>query len=854
MLISATAMAQTTVTGNVRDDAGEPIIGATVREVGTQNATVTDFDGNFSVKVSNENATLSISYVGFQTQEVKLAGRKTVSLSLKSDDELLDEVVVVGYGVQKKKLVTGATVQVKGDDITKLNTTQALGALQSQTPGVNIQSVSGQPGDGFKVSIRGAGSNMNSTPLYVIDGVAGGDINSINPADIESIDVLKDAASCAIYGSAAANGVILVTTKSGKAGGVQVSYDGNIGWQNMYRLPQMLTAKQYMQIQDLAQFNSGLSPWNWESYFQDTPESKTYYSDLYKSYMDGSNPGTNWIDEIRNKNAITTSHALNISGGNDYSTYSVGAGYQYQDGIVGGPVKSDFSRFTFRLNSEHVLYRGNKNYDVIKVGENVYYRHTQKQGIDNGDQYSNLLSDAIRMTPIVPVYNYKGEYFALQDFQETGLFGYNSYLSNPVYQAMNSQSGNNENRSYGLNAVGYIEIQPLKGLVYRGQVSYNQSSWSWRNFLPEYYINNQGAFNSEAKATNQMGLGWGWNTTNTLNYRFDVKKHNFDILAGTEYGQSRPTYGMSLYATSSDPIVADLAHAYMSMMKNNTSASVSGLGYTDSKSMSYFGRLNYNYADKYIAEAIMRADGTSLFAPGHRWGYFPSVSAGWVVSNEPFMQSISNVMDFLKIRAGWGQNGNKVTNAFAYEAAFAYDAYSNYSFGNTKDDPIRGASLSRLGDEDLTWETSEQLNVGIDARFLKGRLNVNADWYKKTTRDLLFAVPVPATTGFSSQMKNAGTVQNSGIEANITWNDQIGKDFNYHVGYNFAWNKNKVTKVNSSIKYIENDANKLSQGTGITSRCEEGFPIGYFYGLKTAGVIQNYAQLQDYLNANCGGN
>ena len=277
---------------------------------------------------------LSISYIGYTTVQVPAANGMRVVLQ--EDSQALEELVVVGYGTQKKKLVTGATVQVKGDDVAKLNTTQALGALQSQTPGVNIQAASGQPGDGFKVMIRGAGTNGNTTPLYVIDGVSGGDINNINPADIESIDVLKDAASCAIYGSAAANGVILITTKQGKEGNVQVTYDGNIGWANVYRLPQLLTAKEYMHVMDLVRFNSGESARDWASYFQG-------YENLLTSYQNGSNPGTNWLEALRNKNAVTTSHALNVSGGSELSKFSVGVGYQYQDGIFGGDyAKSDF--------------------------------------------------------------------------------------------------------------------------------------------------------------------------------------------------------------------------------------------------------------------------------------------------------------------------------------------------------------------------------------------------------------------------------------------------------------------------------------------------------------------------------
>jgi len=827
------------ITGTVVDAQG-PVIGASVVEKGSSNGVITDFDGNFSLNVK-PGATIVVSYVGYETQEIKVGNQSNFNVTLKEDDALLEEVVVVGYGVQKKKLVTGATVEVKGEDIAKLNTTQVLGALQSQSPGVSIQANSGQPGDGFKIAIRGAGTNGDTKPLYVIDGVSGGDINNLNPADIERIDVLKDAASCAIYGSAAANGVILVTTKQGKEGKISINYDGNVGWSNIYRLPQMLTAGQYMQVMDLVRFNTGENPRNWSDYFQGQ-------EDLLAAYQNGSNPGTNWVEAIRNKNAMTTSHSLNVAGGSDKSKFSIGSGYQYQDGVFGGDyAKSDYRRFTLRVNSDHVVLKSaNGDFDVIKVGENIYYSHKQNQGIQIGNQYSNILSTALRGNPLIPVYNADGSYFGYNDLKNMGMFNYTSYASNPVLNLINSQSANNKSISYGLNAVGFVEIQPIKGLTYRGQISYNQSSWTWRCYLPTYKINDQGDMRTTDQATNQVGTGWGWGTTNTLNYKFDLTDHHFDVLVGTEYGESRPDFGFTLNATSSDAIVGDLAHAYMSLMKNNTAATVSGYPYGDSRGMSYFGRLNYDFAEKYMFTAIFRADGSSVFAPGHRWGYFPSFSAGWVVSNEKFMQSTSDWLSFLKIRAGWGQNGNKSIGAFQYEAAFAYDAYSMYSFGNTKDTPTKGASLSRLANEDLTWETSEQLDLGFDARLLGGKLGLVFDWYKKTTKDLLLYVPVSPTTGFSSQLKNAGTVQNTGVEFAINWRDQIGKDFEYNIGYNIAYNKNKVTEVNSTQKYNNGGNDLLAQGTGYMARFEEGEPIGYFWGYKTAGPIQNEADLAAY--------
>ena len=833
------------VTGNVSDAEG-PIIGASVVEKGNpNNGTVTDLDGNFTLNVK-PGATIVITYIGYQKQEIAVGNQSNLKVTMKTDDKTLDEVVVVGYGVQKKKLVTGSTIEVKGDDIQKMNTTQVLGALQSQTPGVNIQAASGQPGDGFKISIRGAGTNGNTAPLYIIDGVAG-DINNLNPADIERIDVLKDAASCAIYGSAAANGVILVTTKQGKQGKIQVSYDANVGWANVYRMPKMLNAKQYMEVMDQVRFNSGESGYDWKSLMGE---------DLYNSYMDGSNEGTNWVEAIRNKNAVTTSHSLNVTGGSDRSTFSMGAGYQYQDGVFGNVVKSDYRRFTFRINSEHVIYRNDKGMDVVKIGENVYYQHKQNQGIQIGGQYSNELSNMLRANPAIPMYNADGSYTKAEDLKNW-VDNYNSYSVNPVYKMLNQQSGHNKSINQNLHATGYLEIQPIKNLVYRGQLNYNQNTWTWRTFLPIFDANRTNAdyFRTEDKATNQIGTSWGWSTTNTLSYKFDLqKKHNFDILVGTEYGESRPDFGFSLNATSSNSVFGDMTHAYMTYMKNNNAAAVTGTPCDDSRSMSYFGRVNYNFNEKYMLSAIMRADGNSKFAPGKRWGYFPSVSAGWVISNEKFMAKTVSWLDFLKLRAGWGQNGNAQTvSNFEWQSTFAYNSTSYYSFNGSKDSFVSGASPSRLENQELTWETSEQTNIGLDARFLRGRLGFTFDWYDKKTKDLLVDVPVDATTGFSTMKKNAGTVENKGIELALNWNDKIGKDFQYNVGWNMAYNHNEVTAINSSQTYNDGGNDLLSQGTGVIARFEVGHPIGYFWGYKTDGVMQNAADVQAYLDKNCNG-
>lgn len=835
------------ITGTVKDATGMEVIGANVIVKGTTNGVITDLDGKFSLEAA-PGSIIEISYIGYMTQEIPVTAQTSdLQITLKEDSQSLDEVVVVGYGVQKKKLVTGATVEVKGDEVAKRNTISPLSALQNQSPGVNIVASSGQPGDGFKVNIRGVGTNGDTAPIYVIDGVAGGDINSLNPADIERIDVLKDAASSAIYGARAANGVILVTTKQGKEGKVQVSYDGNIGWQNVVKMPDMLTAKEYMAVQDQINFNAGVSPFNWSQYLD---------ADLLESYQNGSNPGTNWLELLRNKNAITTSHSVNVTGGSELSKFSTGVGYQYQDGIFGGPVKSDYSRFTIRLNSEHILWK-NKDLDIIKFGENVYYQHTSNQGIQIGNQYSNSIYSMMGANPLVPLYNSQGELFDYDDLiaqgsGSMGLLGLNQYINNPMNTLLNTTSGNNKSRNHNLSAIGYIEIQPLKDLKYKGQVYYKQNSSLYKAYNG-IYKNNNNDQNTDDYLDENMTIGWNWGMTHTLSYAFDVKENHFDVLVGTEYSREGNNMSETIEGHATTSIFGDFSHAYFNNFSGRTAGIVGGYPVDDHSILSYFGRINYDLKETYMFSAIVRADGSSNFSSGHRWGYFPSFSAGWVMSNESWMENTKNWMDFLKVRASWGQNGNENIGAYKYASTYAFGDLGLYSFNNNKNGGTQGAYPSLLPNNEITWETSEQTNVGLDARFLNGRLNANFDWYSKKTKDLLIDVPVSSINGFSSMVANAGTVKNTGIELALNWRDEVGSDFSYGIGLNLAHNKNEVTEVNNGTHYVNGGNALLSEGTTYMARMEEGHPIGYFWGYKTDGVMQNQADIQAYLDQNCGG-
>ena len=849
---AAQAVQQQKAVSGIVTDAEGPVIGATVMEKGTSNGTVTDIDGKFSLNVK-PGATLVVSYVGYKTQEFVVGSQSSFSVKLEADNKTMDEVVVVGYGIQKKKLVTGATVEVKGDDISNRNTISPLTALQNQSPGVNIVATSGIPGEGFNVNIRGAGTSGNTAPLYVIDGVVG-DINSVNPADIERIDVLKDAASSAIYGARAANGVILVTTKQGKAGKVTVNYDGNIGWQNMTRIPKQLNAKDYMAIMDETNINDGRNPIAWDQYIP---------ADVLAAYQDGSNPGTNWLDLLRNDNAITTSHSLNVTGGSDVSKFSTGIGYQYQDGIIGGELApSDYRRFTFRLNSDHVIYRANDR-DIVTFGENVYYQHRENKGIQIGNMYSNAIYTMLHNAPIIPAYNPDGSLFTGSDGAENGwnLLGINQYFGNPLNTILNSQNAHNKSRSHNLNATAYFTVSPIKGLTYKGLVYYKNSSNLWKGYDTTYYNNANDQKTNDVLYEN-MATGWNWGTTHTLNYVFDLKKHHFDVLVGTEYSREGNGMAEGLNVQASGNIFEnDWSHAYFANFSGRDgSATLPISTYDDQKNkpafdhsvLSYFGRINYDWNETYMLSLILRADGSSNFAPGHRWGWFPSVSAGWVVSNEKFMESTKSWLDFLKVRGSWGQNGNEGIGAYQYVANYSFGAFGQYSFNNNKEVGSTGGYPSRMANENLTWETSEQLDLGFDMRLLRQRLNVTFDYYVKKTKDLLLSVPISAVNGFDHQMANAGSIKNSGIELALNWNDRIGSDFNYNVGWNIATNKNKVTAVNNGSGYIEGGEALLSQGTTFLSRMEVGHPLGYFYGYKTAGVLQNQSEVDAYV-ASLGG-
>lgn len=810
---------------------GEPLIGVNVIERNTTNGVTTNLDGEYELTVPAGSVVL-FSYVGFLEQTITVtAGQTTYDVLLREDAQSLEEVVVIGYGVQKKKLLTGATVQVSGDDITKMSTTSVLTALQSSTPGVTITQQNGQPGSGYIVNIRGIGTIGSSTPLYVIDGVPGGDLNHISPADIESIDVLKDAASAAIYGSRAANGVVLVTTKQGKAGKTTISYDGYYGSQYMYKKPDMLNAQQYMLIQDERRYNEGQAGYDWANLLP---------KDLYASLMDGSSTGTDWVDEFYNEGAMTQSHSINLTGGNDASVFSIGYSYTTQDGILGHDVQSKYDRSTFRINSDHVLLKGD-GYDIIKIGETVNYMYRENSGISQGGQYWNAFFNVLVANPLLPAYNKDGGLYTLADKVADG-WNFDGNTGNPILSTTSNTQGLNLSKNHNLNTSAYLQIQPVKGLIFKSQFGYKMSASSFRDWSKIYSASNLDMNANEHVGQNQS-VGYNWTLENTLLYQLRLDLHSADIVIGQS--AEKWGYGENVSSGASINIFnGEWKYAWVDNMKPNALDQISAGGspWGTGALASFFGRVNYNYKETYMASFTMRADGSSNFARGNRWGYFPSASVGWVMTNEGFMESTLDYMDFLKLRASWGQNGNSSIDAFQYLSTFSFSEAEAYYFGKDKTSFSTGAVADILKNPDVSWETQESINLGLDARFIGGRLGLNFDWYTRNTKDWLLRAPILGTYGLRAPFVNGGDIRNQGVELALSWNDHVG-DLTYGVSANFSYNKNEVTRIDNDEKIIHGQPGTLSQGTGETYRTEVGYPVWYFYGYKTAGVFQNQAQV-----------
>jgi TonB-dependent starch-binding outer membrane protein SusC len=808
------------ITGKITDDKGEPLGGVSILEKGTSNGATTRDDGSFLINVTREDATLVFSYIGFLTQELKLENRNPLALQLAPLNRSITEVVVVGYSQQRKSLVTGAISSVKAEQLTTVSSTRIDQALQGRSAGVMVLPTSGQPGAGLNIRIRGTGSNRNSNPLYIVDGIRAGGIEYLDPSDVASIDILKDAASAAIYGAEGANGVIIITTKTGKRNTSEVNYNGQYSWQSLKdNFIEMMNAQQYQQY--LQEANVAGAP---------TPAD-----------VAGIGSGTNWLKEVI-RTAPQQHHSLQFSGGSDRTTYLVSGTLFTQEGIVGGE-KARFNRYSVRFNSEH------KVKPWLTLGNRLSYTHHKRRAISDNNEFGSILSSAIVMDPVTPVI-YTG---ALPAHVQTALannkplrrdangniYGISNYLrgeyGNPLARIDMARGENTQNKIVG-NV--YLEIEPAKDILFTSRFGIDAAFQTGHGWTPTFWFSDESQ-NTIANAYDYNNNWYTWQWENFATWRKIFKGHNLTILAGQS---AIKTHEYHIGGSYSGLFKEDDRFSYADYVPDNLDRI--GSNAFDYTLASFFGRVNYSYRDRYLFNASLRRDGSSKLAPGNQWKLYPAVSAGWVISNESFFSdAISQKLNYAKLRGSWGQNGN-VTSIGIGEWKNAIGA--NFLYPDANGDLIVGAAPLNLANPELTWETSEQFDIGTDLVFLRNRLNFTIDYYKKTTKDLLTDGNAPMIAGNMLKTKNAGNVVNKGWEFEVSYNNRpaSSRAFNYEIAMNLATLKNEVTFLdpNSPILF------GAGIGTGWSATAMKvGEPLWYFQGYKTDGIFQTQAEVNDYL-------
>lgn len=817
-----------TVTGTVTGASeNEPLPGVNIVVKGMTYGTITDVNGHYQIEVE-PGAVLVASFIGFENMEKEVGNQNVINFELEEALTDLDEVVVIGYGVQKKKLVTGATAQIDGDELEKRNVTSAMQALQGQAAGVNITSTSGQPGEGMKVVVRGVGTISGAEPLYIVDGMLTGDIDYLNPADIESIDILKDAASAAIYGSRGANGVVLVTTKQGKVGKTQVTFDAYTGVQNLAKKIDLLDAREYAMIMNEQHLNSGGSASNMPFSVNDLPR-----------YTNNEVANTNWIDEMFVNNALTQNYVAGATGGNEQTVYSLSLSYTGQEGIVGGKDHSNLERYTARFNSTNHLYDGR-----VVIGEHLTYSHTKTRGIDVGNQYNNHLRGAFNASPLLPVYDNNGDFFNTADtsvHDQNGENYWNNAEANP-YAGMvyGSQNVNNYQKLIGDI---FTEINLMPNLKFRSSIALEVYTEEGREYLPIYQSSIY-SFREYNEASQNLTINKKIKNDNLITYNKITGLHRFEAMVGQS---SELNSGQWMFTRNADVGFNDLDHAFIDNTTNveDSKFSMNGGPGGNDRVLSYFGRVQYNFDETYLLNVTFRADGSSKFAEGNRWGYFPSVSAGWVVTNEPFLSA--PFLQFFKLRASWGQNGNNNAESHTYLAPIKF-TQAKYAFGSEEGVSTPGAYPERLSNPGLRWETAEQTDIGFDARLFNSALSVNFDWYHKVTKDWLIKAPIYATAGADAPFINGGQVTNTGVELVLSYHGNAG-NLKYSVSANGAYNKNEVGKIPTDDGVIHGATNTLYANSEEFYRAETGYPISYFWGWETNGIFQSTTDITNYTSS-----
>lgn len=795
-----------TVSGTVTDaKTGETLIGITVLEPGTANGTITDTDGKFTLQVKGN--TVAFSYVGYERQEVTVTQSTTLTIKMVSNTEL-DEVIVVGYGTQRKSDLTGAISSVTEKDIKNYAVSNVSELLAGKASGVFVAASSGQPGSTAVVRIRGLGTVNDNNPLYVVDGQFMDNINSLNPADIERMEVLKDASALAIYGSRGSNGVIIITTKGGVQGKTIVTLDASVGVKSSYKALDMQNSEQY--------YNFILKAYENDATFRNSLKEK-----FTNQYNKGYN--TDWWDEVT-RSALNQNYNLSVRKGTEDSRTALSLGYL---GDAGAIKNTEFNRISLRLSQEYDLK------DRVTLGATVNLAKIRSS--DSGALPSfDFIQKADPFTPVIsPLVDPSSENYDYNKYAPTEW----SYDPNPVAML---NLPNRYNDVFNVFGNLFASIKLFDGLTYRVQYSIERDHDIFKNFVPIYsstfsddnLANMESKYNTETELTNNSYVVLNQNIEQRLNYTKEIGVHRISAMVATTYekNKSENIYAFKTGALGNEDI-------YQILDAQTTGAQVSGAKATTSM-LSYLGRINYSYDNKYMATINFRADGSSRFAENNRWGYFPSFSLGWRLTSEEFFQKLNteNWLSELKLRVGWGQNGNQRINNDAPFTLIGTNTDSQWYFGNGF---TQGYFPTYAGNADVKWETSQQTNIGIDMTLFGNKLGVSTDFYIKKTKDMLLEMPIPSTGGYPNYpFFNAGDLKNTGWELAVNYRDKIGEDFQYTIGANISTYKTKVTSLIS--EYL----------TGNVSRTYVGGPIGRFWGYKQTGIFRNQQEIDSYVDQN----
>lgn len=800
----------------------EPMAGATVTVKGTTTATTTDKTGSYSISVPQKGAVLVISFTGMQTEEATVTQSGVINFILNGSTGTLNEIVVLGYGQQKKALVTGAISSIKAEQLATVSSTRIDQALQGRVAGVQVVPTSGQPGAGLSIRIRGTGSNRSSEPLYIIDGLKAGGIESLDPADIASIELLKDGASAAIYGSEGSNGVIIITTKTGKRNSSDITYSVQYGQQSIKDgFIEMMDAQQYQKYLEEANVPGRPTP----------------------ADVANIGKGTNWLDAVL-QTAMQQHHTLTLSGGNDKSTYLVSGNIFTQDGVVGGD-KSRFRRYTARFNSDHHIK------PWLTVGNRLTYSHHRRQAISDNNEFGSILASALVMDPVTPTIYPQGSALPthVQNAIAAGkplrydpngnLYGISNYLrgeyGNPLARIDMAHGENVQNKILG-NV--FLDIEPIKGFKFTSRFGIDAAFQVGHGWTPTFWFSDESQ-NTIANGYDYSNNWFTWQWENFATYQRKFGNHTASLLAGVS---AQKTHEQHMGGSYSGLFKEEDKFSYADYVPDATDR-IGSIAFNKTQA-SFYGRLSYDYKGKYLFNASLRRDGSSLFAPTYQWGTFPALSAGWVFTRENFFpQSVGRIMNYGKLRASWGQNGSLSSVGLG---EWLNSVGAGLIYPDANGGLLVGAAPTSLAYPQLTWETGEQFDIGLDLSFLDNRVNLTMDYYQKKTKDLLTGGVAPIFAGNILRTVNAGNVENKGFEFDISYRNKPKSNggLTYEIGFNFSTLKNTVTYLDPNTPILYG----AGIGTGWSATAMQvGNPLWYFNGYKTQGIFQTQAEINAYL-------